>query len=143
MTTDQRVEFGWRVPDFPSDEVRGRALREAVRQVRQCAIKVSGRSGEPNALPLFLAILKRLLGWRWNGGTDGVKQVPGRKTDVRDAAWIAGLLRHGLLQASNIPGRDQRELRDLTRYRMSLVDERTTMVDRVQKVLEDANLKSP
>lgn len=70
-----------------------------------------------------------------------IKQVPGRKTDVRDAAWIAGLLRHGLLQASYIPGRDQRELRDLTRYRMSLVDERTTMVNRVQKVLEDANLK--
>jgi transposase len=70
-----------------------------------------------------------------------IKQVPGRKTDVRDAAWIAGLLRHGLLRPSFIPSRAQRELRDLTRYRMSLVDERSAEVNRLQKVLEDANLK--
>lgn len=70
-----------------------------------------------------------------------IKQVPGRKTDVRDAAWIAGLLRHGLLRPSFIPARAQRELRDLTRYRMSLVDERSAEVNRLQKVLEDANLK--
>lgn len=71
-----------------------------------------------------------------------IKQVPGRKTDVRDAAWIAGLLRHGLLAPSFIPDRDQRELRDLTRYRMSLVNERTAEVNRLQKVLEDANIKA-
>jgi transposase len=70
-----------------------------------------------------------------------IKQVPGRKTDVRDATWIAGLLRHGLLRPSFIPTRAQRELRDLTRYRMSLVDERSAEVNRLQKVLEDANLK--
>jgi transposase len=70
-----------------------------------------------------------------------IKQVPGRKTDVRDAAWIAGLLRHGLLRPSFIPTRAQRELRDLTRSRMSLVDERSAEVNRLQKVLEDANLK--
>ena len=70
-----------------------------------------------------------------------IKQVPGRKTDVRDAAWIAGLLRHGLLRPSFIPARPQRELRDLTRYRMSLVAERSAEVNRLQKVLEDANLK--
>src|SRR6266849_9540223 len=66
-----------------------------------------------------------------------IKQVPGRKTDVRDAAWIASLLRHGLLRPSFIPDRAQRELRDLTRYRMSLVDERSAEVNRLQKVLED------
>jgi len=70
-----------------------------------------------------------------------IRQVPGRKTDVRDAAWIAGLLRHGLLRPSFIPNRAHRELRDLTRYRMSLVDERSAEVNRLQKVLEDANLK--
>lgn len=70
-----------------------------------------------------------------------IKQVPGRKTDVRDAAWIAGLLRHGLLRPSYIPSRAQRELRDLTRYRTSLVDERSAEVNRLQKILEDANLK--
>jgi transposase len=70
-----------------------------------------------------------------------IKQVPGRKTDVQDAAWIAGLLRHGLLRPSFIPTRAQRELRDLTRYRMSLVNERADEANRVQKFLEDANLK--
>ena len=71
-----------------------------------------------------------------------IKQVPGRKTDLKDAAWIAGLLRHGLLRPSFIPDRAQRELRDLTRYRMSLVNERSAEVNRLQKVLEDANIKA-
>jgi transposase len=70
-----------------------------------------------------------------------VKQVPGRKTDVSDAAWIAGLLRHGLLAPSYIPDREQRELRELTRYRRSLVEERTAEVNRLQKTLEGANIK--
>jgi len=67
--------------------------------------------------------------------------VPGRKTDVRDAEWIADLLQHGLLRASFIPSRAQRELRDLTRTRTSLIDERSAAVNRIQKVLEDANIK--
>jgi len=70
-----------------------------------------------------------------------MKNVPGRKTDVKDAEWIAGLLRHGLLQGSFIPSRDQRELRELIRYRRSLIDERAREVNRVQKVLEGANIK--
>jgi transposase len=70
-----------------------------------------------------------------------IKAVPGRKTDVRDAEWIADLLRHGLLHASFIPDRPQRELRELTRYRTSLVEERATEVNRLQKVLEGANIK--
>lgn len=67
--------------------------------------------------------------------------VPGRKTDVRDAEWIATLLKHGLLRASFIPDRAQRELRDLTRTRTSLTDERSAAVNRIQQVLEDANIK--
>ena len=70
-----------------------------------------------------------------------IKQVPGRKTDVKDAEWIADLLRHGLLRASFIPDRPQRELRELTRYRTSLLRERSAEVNRVQKVLEGANIK--
>jgi transposase len=70
-----------------------------------------------------------------------IKAVPGRKTDVRDWEWIADLLRHGLLHASFIPERPQRELRELTRYRASLVHERAAEVNRVQKVLEGANIK--
>jgi transposase len=70
-----------------------------------------------------------------------IKQVPGRKTDVSDAAWIAGLLRHGLLRPSFIPERTQRDLRELTRYRRSLIDAHTAEVNRLQKTLEGANIK--
>ena len=70
-----------------------------------------------------------------------VKAVPGRKTDVKDAAWLAELLQHGLLRASFIPPVAQRELRDLTRYRRTFIRERATLVNRVQKLLEDANIK--
>ena len=67
--------------------------------------------------------------------------MPGRKTDVRDCEWIADLLRHGLLKASFVPERAQREVRELTRYRTSLVDERSAEVNRLQKTLEGANIK--
>ena len=70
-----------------------------------------------------------------------IKAVPGRKTDVKDAEWIADLLRHGLLRGSFIPDRPQRELRELMRYRRGLIDERARVVNRVQKVLEGANIK--
>jgi transposase len=70
-----------------------------------------------------------------------IKQVPGRKTDVKDCAWIAQLLQHGLLRASFVPPPPIRELRDLTRQRAQLVAEKATAANRVQKVLEDANIK--
>jgi transposase len=70
-----------------------------------------------------------------------VKALSGRKTDVADAEWIADLLRHGLLKGSFIPSALLRELRDLTRYRTKLGDERKSEVNRLQKVLEDANIK--
>jgi transposase len=70
-----------------------------------------------------------------------IKNVPGRKTDVKDAEWIADLLRHGLLRGSFIPPQAQRDLRDLTRQRTNLVQDRATVVNRLQKVLEWANLK--
>jgi transposase len=70
-----------------------------------------------------------------------VKAVPGRKTDVADSAWLAALLRHGLLRASFIPPAAIRELREVLRYRKSLVRERAQEVNRLQKVLESANLK--
>ncbi|WP_018130353.1 IS110 family RNA-guided transposase [Effusibacillus pohliae] len=70
-----------------------------------------------------------------------IKNVPGRKSDVKDAEWIAGLLRHGLLTGSFIPKREQRENRELGRYRQSLIEERTRAINRVQKVLEGGNIK--
>ena len=70
-----------------------------------------------------------------------MKAVPGRKSDVRDSEWIADLLRHGLLKASYVPSRAQRELREIERYRRSLIEERAREVSRLQKVLEGANIK--
>jgi len=70
-----------------------------------------------------------------------VKQVPGRKTDVSDAAWIAQLLQHGLLKGSFVPPAPIRILRDLTRHRTTLVRDKTRVVNRIHKVLEDANIK--
>ena len=70
-----------------------------------------------------------------------IKAVPGRKTDVKDAAWIAELLRHGLLRGSFLPSKPPRQLRELTRYRSTLVQDRARSLNRLQAVLEDANLK--
>jgi transposase len=70
-----------------------------------------------------------------------VKQVPGRKTDVKDCQWLAQLLSCGLLRASFIPPKPQREMRDLTRMRSQLVNDRTRVINRIHKVLEDANIQ--
>lgn len=70
-----------------------------------------------------------------------MRAVPGRKTDVKDSEWIADLLQHGLLKASFVPDREQRELRELTRYRKSRIEERARDINRLQKILEGANIK--
>jgi transposase len=70
-----------------------------------------------------------------------MRAVPGKKTDVRDSEWLADLLRHGLLRASFIPPAPIRAIRELTRYRKTLVQERVDEANRLQKTLEGANLK--
>lgn len=70
-----------------------------------------------------------------------IKAVPGRKTDVKDAEWIADLVRHGLVKSSFIPSREQRELREIVRYRNEIVNERARELNRIQAVLEGANIK--
>jgi transposase len=70
-----------------------------------------------------------------------VKNVPGRKTDVKDSEWIAQLMQHGLLKASFVPDTVLRDLRELSRDRTSLVAERSRLKNRIQKILEDANIK--
>ena len=70
-----------------------------------------------------------------------MKAVPGRKTDQKDAEWIADLLQHGLLKASYIPDKAQRELRELVSYRKSLVADKSRELNRLQKMLEGANIK--
>jgi transposase len=77
----------------------------------------------------------------WLVNAQHVKNVPGRKTDTSDAAWLCRLLEHGLLRKSFVPPREIRELRDLTRYRKTLIRDRTSEVNRLHKVLEDAGVK--
>ncbi len=77
----------------------------------------------------------------WLVNAQLVKHVSGRKTDVKDSEWLAELMLHGLLKASFIPPKPQRALREMTRYRTTLVQERVRVVNRVQKLLEGANIK--
>jgi transposase len=77
----------------------------------------------------------------WLLNAQHLKNVPGRKTDVADAAWIAQLVEHGLVRPSFVPPRPIRELRELTRYRKALIYERTREIQRLHKVLEDAGIK--
>ena len=70
-----------------------------------------------------------------------LRNVPGRKTDVADSVWICQLVEHGLVRPSFVPPKPIRELRDLTRYRKALIQERTREAQRLQKVLEDAGIK--
>lgn len=70
-----------------------------------------------------------------------LKQVPGKKTDAKDCEWIAHLLQHGLLRGSFVPSRGLRDLRDLTRLRTTMTDEKSAVANRLQKILEDANIK--
>lgn len=70
-----------------------------------------------------------------------MKNVPGRKTDIKDAEWIADLLQHGLLKPSYIPDKEQREIREIVRYRKSMIEERARETNRLEKVLEGANIK--
>ncbi len=89
--------------------------------------------------PVYRALERQCMVWLVNARH--IKKVPGRKTDVLDAEWLAELVQHGLLRPSYVPTLEQRALRDLTRARTTLIEQRTTMVNRIQGVLEDANLK--
>jgi transposase len=89
--------------------------------------------------PVFNVLEGQLQVWLVNARH--AKAVPARKTDVHDAEWLAQLLQHGLLRPSYIPDREQRDLRDLVRYRQTLVEDRNRIANRIQKVLEDANIK--
>ena len=89
--------------------------------------------------PVFNVLSSHLEVWIVNARD--MKQVPGRKTDVCDAEWICKLMSFGLLKRSFIPDVEQRDLRDLTRYRRRLVEERTSASNRLEKILEDSNIK--
>src|SRR3954467_3623399 len=119
-----------------TDDLEALAGWLAERRVTQVAMESTGVFWKPiyNVLETFeLDVLVV--------NAQHIKAVPGRKTDVRDAEWIADLLRHGLLRPSFVPPRPQREFRELTRYRTTLVRERSAEVNRLQKTLEGANIK--
>lgn len=89
--------------------------------------------------PIFYALEDDFTCWLLNA--QHIKHVPGRKTDVADAAWICQLVEHGLVRPSFVPPPEIRELRDLTRYRKALIQERTREVQRLEKMLQDAGIK--
>jgi transposase len=89
--------------------------------------------------PVFYVLEDALECWLLNARH--LRNVPGRKTDASDAAWIAGLVEHGLVRPSFVPPKPIRELRDLTRYRRAQIEERTREAQRLDKVLQDAGIK--
>ena len=107
----------------------------AEQQVRHVAMESTGVYWQPvfNVLEGHLEV--------WVVNAQHIKKVPGRKTDMKDAEWIAQLLQCGLLKPSFVPDRQQRELRDLTRQQSKLVQQRNAVDNRIQKVLETANIK--
>jgi len=107
----------------------------AEQQVTHVAMESTGVYWQPvfNVLQGHLEV--------WVVNAQHIKKVPGRKTDMKDAEWIAQLLQCGLLKPSFVPDRQQRELRDLTRQQSKLVQQRNAVDNRIQKVLETANIK--
>jgi transposase len=104
-------------------------------QVTHVAMESTGVYWKP-IWNLFEGVFELLL-----VNAEHIKQVPGRKTDVKDSQWIAELLQHGLLRASFVPEKPVRQLRDLTRQRTQLVRQKVQVANRIQKTLEDANIK--
>ncbi|MGW4519465.1 IS110 family transposase, partial [Streptomyces sp. NPDC004393] len=89
--------------------------------------------------PVFSVLEERFTCWLLNA--QHMHNVPGRKTDVADSVWIAQLLEHGLVRPSFVPPREMRDLRDLTRSRTAVTQERARMIQRLEKVLQDAGIK--
>ena len=89
--------------------------------------------------PVYYLLEERFECWLLNA--QHLRNVPGRKTDVADSAWICQLVEHGLVRASFVPPKPIRELRDLTRYRKAQIEERSREVQRLDKVLQDAGIK--
>jgi transposase len=119
-----------------TDDLLGLADWLLEHQVTHVAMESTGVYWKP-----IYNVLEELALTVWVVNAQHIKAVPGRKTDVKDAEWIASLLRHGLVRPSFIPDREQRELRELVRYRRTLIQERSRVANRVQHLLEGANIK--
>jgi transposase len=109
--------------------------------LEQCGVELAGmESTGVYWKPVFFALEPRVA-HVWLLNAQHLKNVPGRKTDVADSAWIAQLVEHGLVRPSFVPPPDIRELRDLVRHRRTLGEERTRVIQRLEKVLQDAGIK--
>jgi transposase len=137
LTPGAEVEPNQQIQDFGTTTSELRRLRDWLRAngVTHAAMESTGVYWKPVFNILESACELILVNARH------IKQVPGRKTDKADCAWIASLLRHGLLRASFVPGPEVRQLRDLCRTRTTLVRQSVQVGNRLRKVLEDANIK--
>jgi len=135
LTSDLEATFETRTFGTTTDELLALSDWLAEWEVTHVAMESTGEYWKP----VFNILESNFETWLVNARH--VKHVPARKTDIKDAEWLAQLMQMGLLNPSFIPERPQRELRDLTRMRQTLVRERARVVNRVQKVLEDANIK--
>jgi transposase len=136
---DERGGRAQEVREFRTFTVGLRSLRDWLsgHGVTQVAMEATGVYWKP-----VWHVLESEPGWQLLlANAQHVKNVPGRKTDVADAIWLAQLLECGLLHGSFVPPRAIQQLRDLTRYRKKLIEERTRETQRVQKLLEDAGIK--
>ncbi len=135
MTSEFEVEFETKTFGTTTEELLALSDWLAEWEVTHVAMESTGEYWKP----VFNILEGNFETWLVNA--QHVKHVPARKTDVKDAEWLAQVMQMGFLKPSFIPERPQRELRDLTRMRQTLVRERARVVNRVQKVLEDANIK--
>ena len=135
LLPDRTIEFETATFGTTTEELLALSDWLAEWQVTHVAMESTGEYWKP----VFNILESNFETWLVNA--QHVKHVPARKTDIRDAEWLAQLMQMGLLRPSFIPQRPQRELRDLTRMRQTLVQDRARVVNRLQKVLEDANIK--
>ena len=135
LLPDRTIEFETATFGTTTEELLALSDWLAEWQVTHVAMESTGEYWKP----VFNILESNFETWLVNA--QHVKHVPARKTDIRDAEWLAQLMQMGFLKPSFIPERPQRELRDLTRMRQTLVQDRARVVNRLQKVLEDANIK--
>lgn len=131
---------GKRVSETRTFPTMTRSLQVMADWLVECGVTLAAmESTSTYWKPVLYCLEERMTTWLLNAAH--IKAVPGRKTDVRDAEWIAQLLEHGLVAPSFVPEAPVRRLRNLTRYRMQLQGDRTRDADRLEKLLEDASIK--
>ena len=131
---------GKRVSETRTFKTMTRSLAVMADWLEECGVTLAAMESTATYWkPVFYCLEERMECWLLNAAH--MKAVPGRKTDVKDAEWIAQLLEHGLLRSSFVPPPEIRQLRNLTRYRLQVMGDRTRDAGRLEKLLEDASIK--